>query len=414
MINARSLSHAILCDVIMQGQYANLALKQRLKQVESIDKSFVTKLVYSTLTYQLICRARWSSYVLHKPKERIAILLDMSVAQLFYFDRIPEYAIVNEAVEIAKRESSEYGRMVNAILRKVIANQITIVSELDSSDLALTYALPKWIFALWQKQYGQSEACMIAESLLQEENHTIRLNLLKPLSIKDPFLKALDYPKAFDYEGNLLESEIFKHGHVFPQDLSSQIVVDFCEVLPNMRVLDMCSAPGSKAVALAGLMQNQGEIIACDIHPQRVQLIEELAEKCNAIIIKTECLDTRLIHLSHPSHSFDVVIVDAPCSGLGVLRHKPDIKIHLKPETIDQLLVLQYELLSEASLMINEEGSLIYSTCTINRKENQAQIQHFLNDHPDFICVEEKQILPYQMHSDGFYMAKLKKNKTMV
>jgi 16S rRNA (cytosine967-C5)-methyltransferase len=224
----------------------------------------------------------------------------------------------------------------------------------------------------------------------------------------------LDYPNAYDYESNLLESEIFKQGQVFPQDLSSQIVVDFCEVKPNQSVLDMCSAPGSKAVALAGLMHNQGEIIACDIHPQRVQLITEIADKCHASIIKTECLDTRSIHLNYPVSSFDVVLVDAPCSGLGVLRHKPDIKIHLKPETIDQLLILQYELLNEASLMVSEDGVLVYSTCTINRKENQSQIQRFLKDHPDFICVEEKQILPYQYHSDGFYMAKLKKNKTMV
>ncbi|MEI7668280.1 MAG: 16S rRNA (cytosine(967)-C(5))-methyltransferase RsmB, partial [Erysipelotrichaceae bacterium] len=391
MMNARSLSHAILCDVMMQGQYANLALKQRLKQVETVDKAFVTKLVYSTLTYQLICRARWSSYVAHKPKERMAILLDMSLAQLFYFDRIPEYAIVNEAVEIAKHESSEYGRMINAVLRKVIANQINIVKDIDINDLALTYALPKWIFALWEKQYGLAEAILIAESLLQEENQTIRLNLLNPLTIKDPFLNPLDYPNAYDYEGNLLESEIFKQGQVFPQDLSSQIVVDFCDVKPKQRVLDMCSAPGSKAVALAGLMRNQGVIIACDIHPQRVQLINEIAEKCQVSIIKTDCLDTRFIHLSYPVSSFDVVLVDAPCSGLGVLRHKPDIKIHLKPETIDQLIILQYELLNEASLMVSEDGVLVYSTCTINRKENQSQIIRFLKEHLDFICVEEKQ-----------------------
>ena len=194
---------------------------------------------------------------------------------------------------------------------------------------------------------------------------------------------------------------------VLIQDENSQRVCVFADVKPGEKVLDVCSAPGTKTVQLAAMMQNQGSILALDIHSHRIKLVEQLVEKSGATIISTKVADATNLPVDIKEGMFDTVLIDAPCSGLGVLRRKPDIKMTIQPADLDGIQKLQEAILNESSACVKVGGHLVYATCTINKKENQLQVQSFLSTHPQFELVDQQQYLPHQNDGDGFYMAKL-------
>lgn len=415
MRKPRTIAYEILCEVFLNGQFANLALKQRLQSVPDQDKNLISALVYTTLRHQIAARAQWIDLVDIKPKEKIGLILDLAVIQLFYLDKLPDYAVVDESVALAKKDHLSSAGLVNAVLRKVVARGKQVLHGTDEiSTQALNLSMPLWIYKLWVKQFGPATAIQIATALNQEGPLTARINTLKadPKDIlADPsIIPGTLSPLAIHGSTNLLNTEWFKDGKIVIQDESSQLVSHFSGVKAHDRVLDLCSAPGSKSTAMAALMNNTGSILACDLYASRLELVEKQAERLGVTNLRTLCLDGRLI--AHQGlEPFDVILVDAPCSGLGVLRHKPDIKIHLKPETLDELIVLQGELLEAVAPLTKVNGHLIYSTCTLNRKENELQVQRFLLNHPEFVCLDERLILPHETDSDGFYMAKLKRLK---
>ena len=415
MKNPRALAYAILCDVYLNGQFANLALKQRLQTISEQDKNLVSALVYTTLRHQISARAQWIDLVETKPKEKIALMIDLAVIQLFYFDRLPEYAIVDESVALAKKDHLTSAGLINAVLRKVIARGKQILTGKDEFETqALNLSIPLWIYKLWIKQFGQDQAYQIATAMNQEGQLTARINTLKvdPKEIyaDERVQKGWLSPLAIHSSASLLNSEWFKEGKIVIQDESSQLVAHFSGVKPDDRVLDLCSAPGSKSTALAALMNNTGSILACDLYASRLQLVQQQATLLGVTNLTTLCIDGRLLKDSKPE-PFDLILVDAPCSGLGVLRHKPDIKVHLKPETLDELVILQRQLLDSVAELTKINGTLIYATCSLNRKENEIQVINFLQKHPSYVLVEERLILPFEADSDGFYMAKLRRLK---
>jgi 16S rRNA (cytosine967-C5)-methyltransferase len=205
----------------------------------------------------------------------------------------------------------------------------------------------------------------------------------------------------------VVKHDIFTSGKVIIQDENSQRVCVFADVKPNEIVLDVCSAPGTKTVQLAALMQNKGKILAVDIHPHRIKLVDQLVERSGATIISTLVADATNLPSDLKQKMFDTVLIDAPCSGLGVLRRKPDIKMTIMPSDLDGIQKLQESILNESSACVKVGGQLIYATCTINKKENQLQVQSFLSTHPDFELTDQQQFLPHQSDGDGFYMAKL-------
>ncbi|KAF0227005.1 MAG: Ribosomal RNA small subunit methyltransferase B [Erysipelotrichaceae bacterium] len=416
MKNPRALAHAILCDVVLNGQFANLALKQRLQNYSDQDKNLISALVYTTLRHQISARAQWIDLVENKPKEKVALILDLAIIQMFYFDRLPEYAIVDESVELAKVDHISSAGMVNAVLRKVtLRGQKELVGKDEIETQALNLSIPLWIYKLWIKHYGQDEAYQIALSLNQEAPLCARINTLKvdPKEIYTDKNIQRGYLSPLSIRSDtlsLLNTDWFKEGKIVIQDESSQLVTHFSGVRPNDRVLDLCSAPGSKSTAMAALMNNTGSILACDLYASRLELVEKQAQLLGVTNLITLCIDGRVLKDTKPQ-PFDVILIDAPCSGLGVMRHKPDIKIHLKPETLDELISLQYQLLDSVADLTKINGTLVYSTCTLNRKENELQIVNFLSHHPNYVLVDERLILPYECDSDGFYMAKLKRLK---
>lgn len=418
MKDPRTIAYDLLSQVMLDHAYANLALKHGLYGLDEQDKALITALVYTTLRYQPMTRAVWLPMVAKLPKPKVAVLLDMAVTQLMHLDKLPAYAVVDESVKLAKRRFPEAAGMINAILRKIAhdPHQLPVgADELETQ--ALRYALPRWIYAMWVKQLGESVAKDLAQALMLEAPLCVRINPLKgdPQTIlRDPRVRVGALAPYAAY-GDLpwLSTEWFKHGQLIIQDEASQWVAALSGVQAHQRVLDLCSAPGSKSTAMAAMMGNTGSILACDVSAARLKLVEQQAHHLGVTNLMTRVMDGRSIH-EVGLDPFDVVLVDAPCSGLGVIRHKPDIKIHLTPAMLDELVVLQRQLLDAASHVVKPGGTLMYSTCTINTKENQAQITAFLANHPEFERVTERLILPQEADTDGFYMAKLRRHETDV
>lgn len=415
-MNARELAHTILCDVINDGQYANLALKQRLTQTAQVDQSLVTALVYTTLQYHRYLRAAWSDYVDRMPKPKTAVLLDMACAQILRFDRVPDYAIVNETVELCKKlDHGHSAPMVNAVLRKVLAKGRVPMQGTDEVDtFALNHALPTWMVQLWTRQYGPEISKKIATSLLTKAMLSARVNTLMTTLdevLEDPSMHpGVLSENCVHSDANLVHSEAFKHGKLWLQDEASALVSEFLEAQPGMDVLDVCSAPGSKTAGIACMMENTGSIVAIELHPQRTKLIESLMGQLGISIVKTMNMDARDVTKFLPPEGFDRLLADVPCSGLGVLRRKADIKLRVSPAQLDELEGLQKAILEGVWPMLKVGGILVYSTCTLNKKENEGQIKHFLRYHPDFELISERTIFPFEYGTDGFYMAKLKRN----
>lgn len=410
-MSERKIAWEILIGVYLEDKYANLSLRQLKETYSEQSQSFISALVYGTLENGRYLRYQWQSYVNKQPDEELAILLDMSVYQLFFMNT-PSYAVINEANQLAKQYKKGYGAsFVNAILRKVEANGRKEVDVTDREEkIAIENSYPTWLVKMWKAHYGIEVTEKLCTYQKLKNKQSLRVNRLK--ITKEELLKldnrfmALNTPDALSFEGAIVREKWFKEGYVFVQDENSQKVAWFSDVQPGMRVLDCCAAPGTKTIQLAAIMENKGEIIACDIYPQRVELIKEAIEKAGTDIITPVVYDARKLYECYDKESFDLVFLDAPCSGLGVLQHKSDIRQRMKPEMIDDIVVLQKELLDSNSSMVKVNGILVYSTCTLNKKENERQIQTFLKNHPQFILIEEVTCFPFENGGDGFYMAK--------
>lgn len=415
-MKARNIAYKILKDVCLDKRYSNLALKEDMDELNALDKGLVTNIVYGTLQHYRYIRYQWQHLPETFPREEIAILIDMSVYQLLFMDKVPEYAVINEAVEIAKTVfNGKFEKFVNAILRNVMRSERRIVQGSEEERVAIKYSFPLWIVKMWSKQYGREEAFKICESLNKIPPQTARVNTLKTtkeaiLLGNDKFKNGNIAKDALIYtDGNISNTEEYKKGLVTVQDESAQLVAEYLDAKPNDVVLDMCAAPGSKTTHIGAMMKNQGILIALDVHEHRVELIKRNARRMGIICIDAMKADATHLEEEFEKESFDKILLDGPCSGYGVVARKSDIKYHMKSEDMDSCIKIQKELLDSATLYLKKGGTLVYSTCTLNKKENEKQIEAFLNRHKDFVLKEERTIFPYEYDSDGFYIAKLEK-----
>ena len=254
----------------------------------------------------------------------------------------------------------------------------------------------------------------ILKSNMEEPPLSLRVNIHK--CQKEDFKNHVDYiegklaKNSLIYVGNepIHTKEEVKKGLLSIQDESSQFVVEVLDPKENDKVLDMCAAPGSKTQYIAQLMNNTGKVLAIDIHQHRVDIMKSYLDSLQIQNVTCVCYDSTLLHNKEKlKHSFDKVLLDAPCLGLGVVRRKPDILLNLNSEDLDEICALQQRLLEEAYLMLKQNGTLLYSTCSINKKENDSQITSFLAKHSDMKRVYEKQLFPDEFNSDGFYICKM-------
>lgn len=412
-MEARAKAHSLLCDIVLGGKYSNLLLRKELADVDPKDKGLITNLVYGTMQNSLYLRYSWEKYVDISISPDMALLMDMSIYQFLFMDKLPEYAIVNEAVNIASRvHHGKYKAMINAMLRRFLREGKREIEGNEAEQLSLRTSHPLWLIKMWEKQYSYEIAKKICEDNQGISHQCARVNTKVTskagiMAQNEDFTDGNLSRDALVYlGGNIANTKEYLTGLVSIQDEASQCVAFFLDPQKDESILDMCAAPGTKTCHIATLMDNVGEVIALDVHEHRVQLIEQAAARLGMSIVKPWCLDARKVAEEFEESSFDRVLVDAPCTGYGVLKRKSDIKVHMKPNDMDEIIALQKELLNEAAKMVKIKGTLVYSTCTINKKENEKQREAFLASHENYEMVEEKMIFPFEYDTDGFYMAK--------
>ena len=325
------------------------------------------------------------------------VLLTMSTYQLLFLDKVPSYAIVNDAVNIAKKINAKYAGLTNAVLHKV--------KPIETDNVALKYSLPDWLYKMWVSQYGDKQALMMASASVNILPMYVRRNSLK--TSKDDFkLDAFVHVQdpLYIYAGNdYFHHPYYQKGYMSAQDEGSFEIAKFVDPQENETILDCCAAPGTKSMAMAEMMHNKGHIDAYDLHAHRKDLIESDAKRLGIDIIHAGVQDATAFK---SSIMYDRILCDVPCSGYGVLSRKPDIKLHMVPEDMDTLIPLQYSILDNVCQYVKVGGAIVYSTCTMNKKENEKQIEKFLRSHEEFSLVDEKTIFS-DTTQDGFYMAKL-------
>lgn len=405
----RQWIYKALSAVVIQHEYSNLYLRHHLHECPKKDQALATRIFYGTLQNWTYCQKAWQIYAKNQPNKKISLLLTMSSYQLLFLDKVPSYAIVNDAVQIAKRIQPSSKGFVNAILRKVKP------LELDDSlsSLAIQYSLPEWLLRLWIKQYGQEQAIENAKASLHILPTYVRRN---PMRIDEeqfflhPNIKESLKGLAI-YTGNDLSKDPFYiEGKMSAQDIGSYEISRFMDIQKGDCVLDCCAAPGTKSMAMAEAIADECHITCLDLHAHRVDLIKKDANRLGLQSIHALQADATKYQ---SKLLFDRILCDVPCSGYGVLSRKPDIKLRLKPEDMDELIPLQYAILENVSQYLKEGGFLVYSTCTLNKKENEKQVASFLKTHPNFVLLEEKTLFPSEFN-DGFYMAKIQLNKTLL
>nr|WP_106784113.1 16S rRNA (cytosine(967)-C(5))-methyltransferase RsmB [Lysinibacillus timonensis] len=437
--NVRDAALTILLAVDKNQAYSNLLLNQTINKykIEAKDRALLTEITYGTLQHKYTLDYYLEPYLRSKVELWVKWLLRLSLYQVVYLSRIPAHAVVNEAVEIAKRRGHKgIASTVNGILRSIQRNGIRSLDEIKDSvqRLAIETSHPEWLVERMIHSYGEE----VTSEMLKENNVppilTARINTLKTtveevielLNEEGVSAKQSDLiPECIHImSGQLVSTKAFKAGLLTIQDESSMMPANVLNPQAGWRVLDMCAAPGGKTTHLAEKMGNIGSILATDIHPHKLDLIDETTARLGLDIIQTAPVDGRKAAELLPNESFDAVLVDAPCSGLGVMRRKPDIKYTKREEDIESLHKIQLQLLSNAVKVLKKGGRLVYSTCTVDRAENEGTVQEFLTSHTEMelIPIEnlpteliEKQqkgmlqVFPQDFGSDGFFVAAFQK-----
>lgn len=437
---SRSLAYEVLYEVIENGAYANLLLDKALfsSTLTPIDKKFATEIVYGTIKYLRHLDHVLSFYVKRDLKitdHSARIILEMSAYQMLFMDRVPSHAVINEAVELIKGlNKAHLANFINGTLRSLDRDECFILwpdKKNKTKYLATYYSFPEWIidiFMMRAKAKGAEAMCKYfnAPSALWIRTNTLKTtrdDLVKSLEdegIETILSKKTDEGILLKNSGSIRDLTSFNKGEFLVQDESSMLVAHALSPKKNERILDVCAAPGGKTTHIAALMENQGELIACEVQKHRLGLIKENAKKLGIEIIVPKLLDARHLPAKWQA-SFDRVLVDAPCSGLGVLNRRADARLRKHRYQIGELVKIQEKILDEAARVLKTGGILVYSTCTITKEENEKQVEAFLKRHPDFSLDEDlakalpnvsgikggmKQFLPHLDGVDGFFIAR--------
>lgn len=415
----------ILYEIEEREGYANLILRKSLPSLNLSlkEKGFITELVYGILRWKLTLDEIWKIYV--KNPENLSlwtkILLRMAVYHKYFLKNTTIPVAMNEIVEIAKIKTKKEKNLVNAVIRKITSDNINI--EKFPEDIR--YSHPSWILNEWRDYLGEETALKISEWNNSPSFTTIRLNPLKTnkeelkkllekdrIKVRDGFLvpQSLILEQGFSFE----DYSLFQEGYFTVQSEASMLTSIILDPKPREKVADLCSAPGTKSTHLAEIMKNEGEILSIDKNESRIKLINKNAQRLGINIIKT--LNSDILELPESlNETFDKVLLDAPCTGLGVLKHKPEIKWRRKREDIYELSRLQYSLLERGAKLLKKGGGILYSTCTLTWQENEGVVLSFLQKNPSFslknFSFNDKiypgimRIIPYEFKTDGFFIA---------
>ncbi len=439
MANPRDTAFSVLLKIEQDKAYSNIALDSALRGqgLGGVDSAFATALVYGVLERQItldeIIR-QYSKIPLRKIEIKTKIILRMGLYQLLWMDKVPDSAAVNESVNLAKRKKlHKSAGFINGILRSVTRAEQPYKLP-DKADreryYSVKYSVPKSLVKLWISSYGEENAVKLMESLSGRPNLYARVNTLKTdkASLKAELeaegvecgdVPMLENALKLSHTGAVEKLSAYKKGLFHVQDISSQLCVDFLSPKPRDVMLDVCSAPGGKSFTAAQYMQNRGKLYACDLYDHKLKLISEGAQRLGITMILTSKRDGAA---GLPLPDADRILCDVPCSGLGILSRKPEIRSKEDLLSTD-LPELQYKILCRSAEYLVHGGTLVYSTCTLNPAENGDNVKRFLDEHPDFRGMPitlpegvsrafdendyEITLMPHTAGTDGFYIALL-------
>jgi 16S rRNA (cytosine967-C5)-methyltransferase len=441
MKTAREIALNVLKEVDEKDAYANIALSHALEQYRPSpqERRLATELVYGTIkaknTLDWVI-GQYASRSLDKMTVWVRNILRMGAYQLLYLERIPASAACNEAVNLTKR----YGHMgtakfVNGILRAIARSKEQIEFPDIASDpaehIALRFSHPAWLVRRWLTRFRVEETIELCRKNNETPNMSIRANLLKITRQELQHQLEADgltvEVSGWAPEGLLIDGfsalgqlDALRQGLFQVQDESSMLVAHVLDPQPGEFIIDACGAPGGKTTHIAQKMGNQGRVLSTDIHAHKLKLTAENCGRLGIDIVETKTTDARYLHEAYFEQA-DRVLVDAPCSGLGVLRRKPDSRWRKCPEMLIELPELQMDILKSAAQCVKPGGILVYSTCTIEPEENEAVIRRFLSGHPEFALEhaglllpeprpeEMVQLYPHRDNVDGFFIVRLRK-----
>ncbi len=451
--NIRELILEILVKVEKQNAYLNILNQYYFNHypLKKEDKALVQEITYGVTRFRKkldwIIKQSLAKQGKRLPSD-INNILRIGIYQVFYLDKIPDYAIVNESVNLAKKSKHyQYSNLVNAILRKIIRIPDNIywpdINKNPVKYISEYYSFPEWLINRWVKRYGLDLCINICQIMNKKPPITLRINPLRTnmsdlLKIFSSLLVSIKEGQYLPFESLILEEfmditglEVFKSGLFSIQDESSSLASRLLDPLPGELIIDMCSGPGGKTTHLAQLMKNRGKIIAFEKNKKRLDMVKSEGRRLGISNIQYLLQDTTIFCADFYEKA-DKILVDAPCSGTGVIRKKPDLKWkNLNDRQLQIFTNLQMKILNVASKYLRPGGELVYSTCSIEREENDCLIKKFLKNNTRFTIVETSsfvkeygvikysteieqsiQLLPgYSGENiDGFYMIKLQKN----
>jgi len=444
-VNERNMILDILQDIDKKKAYPAKVLDDYfyVYELNKQQKSFIRRIVYGTIEHGLyldFCLNQVSKVKVNKMKPIIRYILRMSVYQLYFMDKVPDHATLNEAVKLVqKRKFYQLKGFVNGVLRNIVRNRSQIQDQIEAlpyiKRLSVMYSMNEELVDYLAKQYSENELVSFLEESLKDKKTCIRTNTEK---IKPEELKEKLKPYGRIEEGHLHVESFYlsdyndltlmpgyQDGEFLVQDESSTLVGLVADPKPDNTILDVCAAPGGKSLHLGELLRGSGQVTACDISESKVDIINDNINRLGMQNIATKLWDATMENKSWLSQ-FDIVVTDVPCSGLGILRGKPDIKNNMTLDKINSLIDIQKKILNQAAKYVKCGGTLIYSTCTVNKQENIEQVEGFIKEHPNYewIDLQEMEVLQPVTDSisdkclalmtdasktDGFFIAKLRK-----
>lgn len=436
-MNSRSLAIKILDRVINEKAYSNIALSNELNncELDEKDKALTTELVYGTLRRLKTLDMIISSFVrdIKEMDKKTLNILRVGIYQMRFLDKVPSYAACNESVELAKEVSEKDSKLVNGILRNYVKKEdnldIKFRNKID--ELSFEFSFEPWLIRMFIKQYGEQKTRKILYEMNEVPKVTVRVNDLK--TDYDEVFEEMESngykleegyvcPEAIIIDGgkNIENNQTFIDGKITVQDESAMLVAPLLNAEENMIVFDLCSAPGGKTTHIAELMNNTGVVKAFDIHENKLNLVKENCERLGITNVEVAEMDATKMDVKL-INSADRILADVPCSGLGIIRKKPEIKWTKKRNDLKEIVEIQRQIMENAYQYLKSGGEMIYSTCTLNKEENEENVSWFINKHKDleiekifvgkgdnFIYDELNTltILPNK-YMDGFYIAKI-------
>ncbi len=426
MMTARELAYRALVQVERKGSFSNLALKEELKHTafSQRDRALATALFYGVLQNRLSLDVQLKRFCdLQKTPDAVLRLLRLGAFQILFMDKIPSSAAVNETVSMAKKIAPYGAGCCNSVLRKTAQAGLWLPPRENWEEYcSVRYSFPLWLVRKWKKQFGAEELEPLLEGLSVRQPVTVRVNLNKatPEQVKQelPQLQESPFSDAFYFPGgeNLEALPAWQQGRITAMQMSSMTACRAAKVEPGMHVCDMCAAPGGKTAYLAQMAGEKGHVDAWELHAHRAELIRHNLKRLGITNCQVDCRDSAKFREPN-REAYDCVLIDAPCSGLGVVSQKPELKWQ-DPDRMKELLPVQQALLRTGASYVKPGGFLLYSTCTLNRAENETQVEQLMRERTDLQLDPSfgegagmRTLLPHRDNTTGFFIARLKKKK---